>query len=74
MTTQKQQVQDHLQRQPNGITSWEAISEYGITRLAAYIGFLKDDGHNVEAVTEKHNNKSFSRYFLVSKAKVASDD
>ena len=66
MTTQKQRVLNHLQGNPNGFTSWEAISEYGITRLAAYIGFLKDDGYKIDSVSETHNGKTFSRYFLVT--------
>tara|TARA_R110002124_G_scaffold128641_1_gene289615 strand:- start:635 stop:856 length:222 start_codon:yes stop_codon:yes gene_type:complete len=66
MVTQKQRVLDHLQGHPSGFTSWEAISEYGITRLAAYIGFLRDDGYKIDAVSETRDGKTFSRYFLVT--------
>ena len=67
--TQKLKVLNHLRTHKNGITSWEAITNYHVTRLAAYIGFLKEDGHTIEAVREQHNNKSYARYFLISEAK-----
>ena len=63
--TQKQQVLNHLQNNPEGFTSWEAITKYGITRLAAYIGFLRDDGYEINSVTETYNGKAIARYFLV---------
>jgi hypothetical protein len=69
MDTQKLKVLNHLRTSKNGITSWEAITEYHVTRLAAYIGFLRDDGHTIQAVREQHGNKSFARYFLISEAK-----
>lgn len=67
--SQKLQVLNHLENATNGMTSWEAISEYGITRLAAYVGFLKDDGYRIEAVSETKDKKTFSRYFLVTEEK-----
>jgi hypothetical protein len=69
MDTQKLKVLNHLRTHKNGITSWEAITNYHVTRLAAYIGFLRDDGHTIEAVREQHDNKSYARYFLISEAK-----
>lgn len=69
METQKLKVLNHLRTQKNGITSWEAIVHYRITRLAAYIGFLRDDGHIIDAVREQHDNKSYARYFLIAEAK-----
>ena len=63
--TQKQQVLNHLQNNPDGFTSWEAITKYGITRLAAYIGFLRDDGYEINSMTETYNGKAIARYFLV---------
>lgn len=37
------------------ITSWEAIMEYGCTRLSQYIYLLRKDGYNItsENVTKK---------------------
>lgn len=42
--TQDQRVLRHLQDN-DGITSWEAIKEYGITRLSAKIFNLRKRGH-----------------------------
>jgi hypothetical protein len=64
--TQKEQVLNHLQNNPNGFTSWEAIRQYGITRLAAYIGFLRNDGYDINSVSETRNGKAIARYFLVT--------
>ena len=72
--TQKQQVLNHLQNNPDGFTSWEAISQYGITRLAAYIGFLRNDGYTINSVTETRNGKAIARYFLVTGEEEDDDD
>ena len=69
MDTQKLKVLNHLKKKKHGITSWEAISNYRITRLAAYIGFLKDDGHTIESIREQNGNKSYARYYLIAEAK-----
>ena len=54
--TQKEVVLWHLQN--NGtITSWEAIKEYGITRLAARVFYLKEDGHDIETETKQVETK-----------------
>ena len=42
--TQKQQVLTHL-KSHNSITSWDAIIEYGITRLSHHIYCLRNDGY-----------------------------
>lgn len=44
--TQKELVLRHM-RKYGTITSWDAITEYGITRLADVILKLKRDGHNI---------------------------
>lgn len=51
------------------ITSWEAIQEYGCTRLSHYIYLLKRDGHTIvgkdEPFTNRYGEKShFTRYRL----------
>ena len=51
------------------ITSWEAIQEYGCTRLSNYIYLLKKDGHHItgayEPFTNRYGEKSrFTRYRL----------
>lgn len=48
--TQKEQVLQHLKK--NGtITSWDAIMEYGITRLSGVVYKLKKDGHKITTKT-----------------------
>ena len=42
--TQKEQILNHLKNHKS-ITSWDAIMEYGITRLANYIFLLRNEGH-----------------------------
>lgn len=48
--TQKEQVIHHL-KQKGAITSWEAIQEYGITRLSAKIFDLRKDGYKIKSTT-----------------------
>ena len=53
--TQKQIVLSHL-RKNNSITSWFAIQNYGMTRLADIILRLRKEGHNIETKIMKHKN------------------
>ena len=58
----------HLQ-EFGSITSWEAIVEYGCTRLSQYIYLLRKDGYNIigENVTKKNRydqSVTFSKYKL----------
>ena len=50
-TTQTQIVLDHLQKYGK-ITTWEAITEYGITRLGSRIYDLRKDGHKIKSRSE----------------------
>lgn len=66
--TQAGTVLEHLQEY-GSITSMEAIMQYGITRLAAHICYLKKHGYAITATTEHGVNRfgrkaSYSRYFL----------
>ena len=66
--TQEQKVLRHLQ-EIGSITSWEAIMEYGITRLSAIILNLKKQGYEIESerVTTKNRfgeNCTFAKYML----------
>lgn len=51
-TTQKEQVLKHLKNEP--LTTWEAITKYRITRLAVYVGLLKDDGYKIQSEDGTH--------------------
>lgn len=66
--TQTDMILIHLQEN-NGITSWEAIKEYGCTRLSARIYQLRKRGYNIEnerVYTKNRYGKpvSFARYVL----------
>jgi predicted methyltransferase len=62
--TQKQQVIAHLEKY-GSITSWEAIKKYNITRLAAIIFDLRDEGNKIYASNEKKNGKRWAKYVLM---------
>lgn len=64
-----QKVLEHL-REKGSITSWEAIKEYGATRLSAIIFNLKEKGFEIntemEEFTDRYGDKSrYGRYYLV---------
>ena len=39
------------------ITSWEAIQQYGATRLAAIIFCLRQEGYSIVSIPEKKTNR-----------------
>lgn len=68
MMRQKDRILRHLEDQ-GSITQWEAIRDYGITRLGARIWDLKHDGHNIVAERETSVNRygdktAYTRYSL----------
>tara|TARA_R110001592_G_scaffold148690_7_gene373879 strand:+ start:110 stop:352 length:243 start_codon:yes stop_codon:yes gene_type:complete len=69
--TQHDVVIEHL-RKYKTITSWDAIIEYGITRLATRVFELKELGYNIptERITVKTrlgNTTSIAKYSLIEK-------
>ena len=67
--TQNEIVLEHL-RKHKTITSWEAIMEYGITRLATRIFQLKEEGYNIPSerinvTTRLGRNTNIARYSLI---------
>lgn len=71
--TQCERILRHL-RDFGSITSMEAITEYGILRLASRINDLKGQGYNISAERGKGKNRygeptSFAVYRLVEEAK-----
>jgi hypothetical protein len=71
--SQTQMILNHLQKN-KGITSMEAISEYGITRLASRIHELRESGHNIQNFWEESVNRygvkvKYVRYVLIKKEK-----
>ncbi len=68
---QKEAVLYHI-KQFQTITSLEAISEYGITRLAHYIYKLKKEGYNIQSLPFIKRNRfgntvTLSKYYLDEK-------
>lgn len=62
-TNKHTQVLDHLQ-QYGTITSWQAIQQYGATRLASIICNLRKRGYDIDTVTimDKDRNGNVCQY------------
>ena len=65
--TQKEEVLNHLKKHGE-ITSWDAIWEYGITRLAEWIRRLREEGYDIESewISKKKGDRTvrFVKYEL----------
>lgn len=66
--TKFQQVTEHLQNYGT-ITSWQAIQQYGATRLSDIIFRLRKQGYDIETKTEltkdrNGNTCSYAKYIL----------
>jgi hypothetical protein len=58
---QKELIKNHLEIYGN-ITSWEAIQNYRITRLAHYIYLLRGEGKSITSERVESNGKYFVNY------------
>lgn len=71
--TQLKTILDHLKKKKSaGITSWDAISTYGITRLAHYIHLLRSRGYGINDEFERDSQDRthrWKRYWLTSSPK-----
>lgn len=68
--TQEQMVEQHL-KDYGSITTWEAFTDYGITRLSAKIYNLRKSGLNIKSdfITTKNrygSSVTFAKYVLES--------
>lgn len=68
MMTQKDMVIDFI-KENGSITTWQAITELGITRLASRIADIEREGHEIqrERVTRKNKygkTTSYTRYWF----------
>ena len=61
---QKEVVLNHL-KEHGSLTSWQAIMEYGLTRLSQYIYLLRNDGCPIEDVIECKGNKHWKKYLWI---------
>lgn len=69
MRSQVDMVYEHLKTY-GSITTWEAIKEYGVTRLSAVIYILKKDGYKIISEWEEGTNRfgrkvSWKKYILM---------
>lgn len=64
--TQKQMIQDHLQRF-GSITPAQALQEYACARLSARISELREEGMNIETVERKAINRFGKRIMYTEK-------
>ena len=75
MSTQFEIIQSELKRsRGRGITSWDVISKYGITRLAHYIHKLRCEGWRITDFYEcdpDNVTHKWKRYIYKSSPKVA---
>lgn len=67
--TMKQRVLEYLEKYRT-ITSWEAYSKLGCTRISEYIRQLRADGYLIKSVPTKSKNRygeisSYATYTLV---------
>jgi hypothetical protein len=70
--TQRTAIMYHLKRFGN-ITSWEAIKEYGATRLSGIIHNLRAEGYNITTIDVKDKNRfgksvTYAKYIYVKPA------
>ena len=56
MKTQKQKIKAHLMK-GWAISSWDAFEVYGITRLAAIIFMLREEGMNIVSIRREKLDK-----------------
>ena len=69
--TQRDMIADYMERH-GSISSWEAIKEFGVTRLSARIFELKERGYLIskERVTTKNRygkSVTYDKYKIVAK-------
>lgn len=67
--TQKELIRKHLEEHEDGITSLEAIKEYGATRLSGIIYILKHKD-NLNIITEREVIKTRYRATPIARYKL----
>jgi hypothetical protein len=65
--SQKTKILEHLKRY-GSISTWQAISEYHVTRLGAHICQLKREGFPIVATRETDGKNWWANYKLVQDA------
>jgi hypothetical protein len=70
--SQREAVIEHLKKKKS-LTSWEAITLYGITRLASIIFNLRAEGYSIFTKKEGNDKARWAKYVLM-KAKPATKE
>tara|TARA_Y100000114_G_scaffold149869_1_gene164589 strand:+ start:550 stop:810 length:261 start_codon:yes stop_codon:yes gene_type:complete len=65
--TQENIILNHLKKH-KFITTWEAITQYRITRLSARIFELRERGHQIITNHINENGKRFAEYSLIKES------
>jgi Helix-turn-helix domain len=64
--TKKKQIENHLKRR-TPITSFQAFTLYAVTRLAAVIFKLRQEGWKIESVDRKATDGTvYAEYYYIS--------
>jgi len=66
--SQREAVVEHFKKKKS-LTSWQAITLYGITRLAPIIHNLRNKGYEIFTATERKDNSRWAKYILMKKPK-----
>jgi hypothetical protein len=61
MKSKHKQIEEYLQR-VGYITSWQAITLFGLTRLASVISRLRMDGYRISTEIKEENGSRFALY------------
>jgi hypothetical protein len=62
--SQREAVIEHLKKKKS-LTSWEAITLYGITRLASIIFNLRAEGYSIFTKKEGNDKARWAKYVLM---------
>ena len=71
--SQKDAVLQHLKKKKS-LTSWEAITLYGITRLASIIFNLRAEGYSIFTKKEKSDKARWANYVLMKSKPVTKEE
>jgi hypothetical protein len=71
--SQKDAVLQHLKKKKS-LTSWEAITLYGITRLASIIFNLRSEGYSIFTRKEGNDKARWANYVLMKSKPVSKED
>lgn len=66
MLTQKEIVINHIERY-GSITPLEALTRYGIMRLASRVNDLRNEGWCIQSTMKQHDGRKYASYSMGSR-------